>query len=236
MLAVHGGVLWSVVAVSYQRRTGPGCDRCGRTGDRVAAGGWLHPPPWLRRAAAAAVVIPLVGFVLPHWLWVAGVPVDTIAIEEIREVSGSLWVLGAVPALGALLTLGLVRRWGRIFPSWFPVVGGRPVPRLLALIPALLVAGLLAQYGAMLTGCSSVTLLGVTDSCYDTGRDYLVHNWAFTATYPVFLAWGVTLGATAVGYHSSPAAVAPAAASAERPTARGMLLEVPRTFRTGGPT
>lgn len=103
--------------------------------------------------------------------------------------------------LGALLTLGLVRRWGQVFPGRVPVLGGRRVPPLLALVPALSVAALLGQYGVMLTGCSAATVLGGTDRCYDATRDYLVANWAFTATYPVFLTWGSTLGVTAVGYH-----------------------------------
>lgn len=42
------------------------------------------------------------------------------------------WVfLIAGPAAGAVLTLGLIRRWGRVAPSWVPLVGGRRVPRWL---------------------------------------------------------------------------------------------------------
>ncbi|HEX5994419.1 MAG TPA: hypothetical protein VFY84_04690, partial [Jiangellales bacterium] len=35
--------------------------------------------------------------------------------------------LSVVSFTAAYLTIGLVSRWGEIFPSWLPVVGGRPV-------------------------------------------------------------------------------------------------------------
>lgn len=173
----------------------------GRTEDRMAADGWVRPARWLRRVGTAAVLVPLIGFAVPHWLWAAGIPFGTVEIDAIRAVSGSLWALGAAGAAGALLTAGLTRRWGQVVPSWFPVAGGRPVPRLVVVVPALVVAALLLLYGMLLTGCTSATLLGATGSCYTADRNYLVANWAFTATYPVFLSWGATLGATVVGYH-----------------------------------
>jgi len=45
-----------------------------------------------------------------------------------------LWEKVYVPSLSvvslglALLTLGLVRPWGEVFPAWVPGLGGRPVP------------------------------------------------------------------------------------------------------------
>ncbi|KRC65688.1 hypothetical protein ASE12_13535 [Aeromicrobium sp. Root236] len=36
--------------------------------------------------------------------------------------------LSIVSFLAALLTVGLVSRWGKQVPSWVPVVGGRPLP------------------------------------------------------------------------------------------------------------
>ena len=35
-----------------------------------------------------------------------------------------------------LLTLGLVQRWGEVVPRWIPRVGGKPVPPMLAVVPA----------------------------------------------------------------------------------------------------
>ncbi|MGW2681256.1 hypothetical protein [Streptomyces sp. NPDC001436] len=38
----------------------------------------------------------------------------------------------------ALPTLGLVRSWGETVPRWIPHLGGRRVPPLAAVVPALL--------------------------------------------------------------------------------------------------
>ncbi|WP_222103623.1 hypothetical protein [Brevibacterium aurantiacum] len=38
--------------------------------------------------------------------------------------------------LAALLCIGLVRRWGEVAPTWLPLIGGRPVPALAAVVPA----------------------------------------------------------------------------------------------------
>lgn len=46
-----------------------------------------------------------------------------------------LWITALLGGL-ALLTLGLVQRWGEVVPEWAPVVGGRQVPRRAAVIAA----------------------------------------------------------------------------------------------------
>jgi hypothetical protein len=44
--------------------------------------------------------------------------------------------LSVVSELLALLTLGLVRPWGERLPQWVPILGGRDVAPLAALLPA----------------------------------------------------------------------------------------------------
>jgi hypothetical protein len=97
---------------------------------------WTVPSPSQRRAVRLAAAVPLLGFSLPHWLWAAGLPVGTDQEAELAEVSCWLWGLGLVAAAGGALTLGLVRPWGQRVPLWVPVVRGRPVPALLAVLPA----------------------------------------------------------------------------------------------------
>lgn len=171
-----------------------------READRCRVNGWVRPQRRLRRMGWFAAAVPVFGFTLPHWLWAVGLSIGTTEESALTAVKPWLWMLGAVPLFGALLTLGLVQRWGQILPEWVPLLGDMPVPRGLALAPALAVAVMLAQYGAMMTQCSGSTLLGLTDSCYGASQGYLTDNWAFTATYPVFLIWGVALGVTALGY------------------------------------
>ena len=204
-----GGVCWSWAALAYQRHTGTGCGRCGRRtsspdplepqareNPRVVA-----PSPLQRRITVGAALTPVIGFTVPHWLWALGVPFGASNADDMRESSATaLWVLGLVPLLGAGLTLGLIMSWGQRLPHGAPVVGGRRVPRWLAIVPPAVVGLMLAQYGAMMTRCAGATLVDMTQSCYGYGPDYFTENWAFTATYPVFLVWGATLFAAAVGY------------------------------------
>jgi hypothetical protein len=55
--------------------------------------------------------------------------------------------LGWVAVAGAVLTLGLIRPWGEVYPRWLPLVGGRRVPPALAIVPAALVAAPLFAAG-----------------------------------------------------------------------------------------
>ena len=48
---------------------------------------------------------------------------------------------------GALLTLGLVQRWGEVYPRWIPYLRGKPVRPRTAIVPASLVAILITSAG-----------------------------------------------------------------------------------------
>ncbi len=48
-----------------------------------------------------------------------------------------------------MLTTGLVRPWGEVFPRWLPRVGGRTVPVALAVVPASIVAVMVMSAGVM---------------------------------------------------------------------------------------
>ncbi|WP_228994994.1 hypothetical protein [Streptomyces sp. DH8] len=103
------------------------------------------PPPWAVRAAR---LIPLL--LLPTGLWrlamVCGLPSGYTATGFVPfETPGAkVWMLtlSVVCELLALLSLGLVRPWGETCPRWLPIMGGRPVRPLAAVVPA--AAGALA--------------------------------------------------------------------------------------------
>ncbi len=157
-------------------------------------------PRWARRSAYAAVVLPVLGWTVPHALWVLGVPFG-ISAADLAEIQANL-SLGAalavtvVPPVAGLLVLGLVQRWGQRFPSWVPVLGGRRVPPLLALVPAGLVAVALITYGFLSAAV-------VVRSLANGSRSWpqVAGNWAVLATLLVFVGWGLALAVTAVGYH-----------------------------------
>ncbi|WP_219689447.1 hypothetical protein, partial [Streptomyces anatolicus] len=150
-----------------------------------------------RWAALAAHAVPWL--TLPSGLWrialVAGLPVTA------QEQSGTgeavyILALSVISELLALLTLGLVRAWGETVPAWVPVLGGRQVPPLAAVVPALLGAtGLFGLVGwafyAQIAGLGSET--GVTDS---TAQSALL-----VLCYIPLIAWPPLLTAVALAYY-----------------------------------
>lgn len=155
------------------------------------------PPRWARRAAVLTVLT-----TVPSGLWrtamAVGVPVGVDANywqEHYRFPGwGTAYVVGLTLLLLALasLTLGLVSRWGEVAPGWIPRIGGRPVPRLAAMLPA----------GA---GAAALTLLwaGAFSNLGAIFADYGlegIERIVVIACYLPLLAWGPLLAAVTVSY------------------------------------
>lgn len=83
------------------------------------------PAHWAIRVAAYATP----ACVLPSSVW----RLHAILYGNPACFHGGIWEkayvvsLSVVSFTAAYLTVGLVSRWGEVFPSWLPVVGGRPV-------------------------------------------------------------------------------------------------------------
>ncbi|MFF1507118.1 hypothetical protein [Streptomyces sp. NPDC058326] len=152
-------------------------------------------PRW---AVLAAHAVPLV--TLPSGLWrlalVAGLPVTQDAGLGPLGVGESVYVvsLSVVSELLALLTLGLVRSWGEVFPRWMPFLGGRRVN------PA-------AATGAALAGVAGLCAIagwGVYASYADLGPGIPAtpaQDALLIACYTPLAAWPVLLAAVAVAYY-----------------------------------
>jgi hypothetical protein len=93
----------------------------------------------------------------------------------------------------ALLALGLIRPWGEAVPGWIPILGGRRVPPLAAVLPAGMAAVLTVLTVAGAAGWSRE--FDVAGS--PTGAAVLL----MTVTYAPLLAWGPLLGVTTVACH-----------------------------------
>ncbi|MFJ9691251.1 hypothetical protein [Kitasatospora sp. NPDC101183] len=101
------------------------------------------PPRWAVWAAHAAALT-----TVPSGLWrIAlgfGLPVgygESVLREQFDiPGTGTVYViaLSLVSEALALLTLGLVRPWGEVVPRWIPLLGGRQVRPLAAVVPAAL--------------------------------------------------------------------------------------------------
>lgn len=142
--ASHGGQLllavllaaltgcWALLLIALVRST-PAVRRLGA---------WVDAHRWGITLLAAAGPLPY-ALIRASWLtpWPLLVP-DTEALSpEIR-----LWglLLGGGALAGTVLTLGLLRPWGRTFPRWMPRWAGRPVPTPAATVPGGLVAGVVS--------------------------------------------------------------------------------------------
>ncbi|AQS65923.1 hypothetical protein [Streptomyces pactum] len=156
-----------------------------------------HPAParWAVRAAHTTALL-----TLPTGIWrlllAAGQPAGyTDAGYEAMGIAGwgVVYVVGlsVVSEALALLTLGLVRPWGEVVPRWIPLVGGRPVPVLAAVLPAGLGAVVLTALWTPFawwwaTPHPDMTPLG------DTLLGF---------AYLPLIAWGPLLGAVTVSYY-----------------------------------
>jgi hypothetical protein len=81
-----------------------------------------------RRLTIVAALGP-VPYALARATWLTPWPQFGGPVEDMPpEVR--LWglLLGGAAALGAVLTIGLIRPWGEVFPRWMPGLAGRPVP------------------------------------------------------------------------------------------------------------
>lgn len=112
----------------------------------------IHPTPFPVIAAAApprwavwaAHLTPLV--VLPSGLWrialLLGYPsgYTEAGFAPFETFGAKVWMLTlcVVSELVAFLTIGLVRPWGEVVPRWIPLIGGRAVRPLAAVVPAAL--------------------------------------------------------------------------------------------------
>jgi hypothetical protein len=183
--SVAGGFLLVRALLRWQRRTAGVCEACARP-----ARPWMRPAAaarWGRWAAWTAAAVPLV-YATTRFAWAFGIPLGISAdfLAEIRS-SGVVWGgvgLAAFATVGAILTTGLVYRWGEVFPRWMVGLAGRRVPVRLAVVPATVVATLVMS-------ASLSFLIGAFD---DMG--HLV-----TSPMVLWPLWSAALGVATWAYH-----------------------------------
>jgi hypothetical protein len=192
VLCIVVGLVLGRAALRWQFRTSGACMACGRGEVESRWAGQAAAARWGRWATWTAAAIPA-SYALVRLSWAAGIPLG-ISRDFLTEMqdTGLVWAgagLGAFALAGAVLTLGLVQRWGEVFPRWMIGLAGRPVPIKLATVPAALVAVIVAS--------ASVGFL--------TADGFLTEftGGLSLATLPMVLwpLWGVALGAAALAYH-----------------------------------
>ena len=203
VLCLIGGFLWLAATVSYARRSGDACLYCGR---RDSPEGWNSPEKaarWGRIAVYVSMVVP-VFYALTRYAWALGFPLGMSEEYLRRGQETGMWTSGLFLAtfgmVGAALTLGLVQRWGEVFPRWMPGLAGRRVPIGLAVVPASLVSVLL-----IVGGIGIWSALAKMVSALEAGGAEgmgiiraIIFQVGPTLLFPV---WGVALAVATLGYY-----------------------------------
>lgn len=189
LVCILGGLLLAAAALAYRRR---GRAAQGITG---SVGKWTSPASaarWGRYAVAIAVATPLF-YCATRWAWVLEIPlgVSREFLDMGAKDTPGIWLAGAylatVGALGGLLTLGLVQRWGERFPRWMVGLRGRRVPILLAVVPAGFVAVI-------------ITVAGMTYLRRTLTGHFELSEWGAWLPECFWPLWGAALAAATLAY------------------------------------
>ena len=167
-------------------------------------------PRWARMAAYA---VPLT--VLPSSVWRIAVctfhaPImrgdlgSALGSSGLPGVTLGLYVvlLSIVSELLAFATVGLVSTWGEVFPRWIPVLHGRRVPALSAVVPAALGAAVLTLLWTWMAVSMSLGLR-IDGRPQAATAPVSFGDWkglVAVAAYAPLLVWGPLLGAVTISY------------------------------------
>jgi hypothetical protein len=125
--------------------------------------------------------------------------------ERLRsgQESGT-WIGGLFLAtfvlVGAILMLGLVQRWGEVFPRWMIGLAGRRVPIALAVIPAslasvLLIVGGIGVWSNLVQMVANATAAGIE------GNELIGEIIFVLGPTLLFPVWGLALALATLGYY-----------------------------------
>ncbi|MBS4214032.1 hypothetical protein [Neobacillus rhizophilus] len=198
IICIIGALFWMMAAVVYQRKTRHAREYCGRTDD----GETSLLIRWGRWMTMIAVLAPI-PYALIRFSWALDIPlgIDPQFLKDFSTANPMArlteWVFGSVCIIGSLLTLGLIQKWGEVFPRWFPFIGGKRVPIMLAVIPASIVA-------IAVTAAGFVFTFGIIATALHLGpMDNILHSQGWGAMGPMifWVPWGVALGLAAIAYY-----------------------------------
>jgi hypothetical protein len=143
-------------------------------------------------------------YAFTRYVWALGFPLG-MSQEYLRwGQERGMWngglFLATFIVVGAVLMLGLVQRWGEVFPRWMIGLAGRRVPIALAVIPAALASvllivggiGIWAGLGQMLTNAAAAGLQG-SDLIGE-----IIFQLGPTLLFPL---WGIALAAATLAYY-----------------------------------
>ncbi len=198
-ICVIGGLIWASAALVYYRQMKSACLYCGR---KDSAESWTTPSNairWGKWATNIAVAIPLI-YSITRYAWALGIPLGINSDFFRQGQSNHMWTTGAglatVAVCGSILTLGLIKPWGEIFPAWMLGLAGKTVPPALAIIPAALVSVIITAAGLNFIGLFTFNVSeNLPTGVFKDG------NWAAIAPEMFWPLWGIALGLATLAYY-----------------------------------
>ncbi len=203
LLCITGGFLWLAATVCYVRRSGDACLYCGR---RDGPEGWQSPNQaarWGRVAVYIGMAAPAL-YAITRFPWAIGIPLGISEETFRRGQEQGLWVSGlflaAFGLVGALLMLGLVQRWGEVFPRWMIGLAGRRVPIALAVVPASLISVILVVGGVTILAGIPQMIANARAAGIDPASliGEIISMLGPMALFPL---WGAALAVATLGYY-----------------------------------
>jgi hypothetical protein len=173
----------------------------------------LHLPPGVgdterpapRWAVRLAYALPLL--LLPSCLWRLPFALH-FEMGQVQDIGlPSYWVsipyvltLSVISEAVALLTIGLIRGWGEVAPSWIPIIGGRRIRPMAAVVPATL-GGLILTLlftNVPIGDGRRITPYGIVDTA-----EYTNDAWQTLATVCIapIAAWGPITIVLGIAYY-----------------------------------
>lgn len=191
-ISLVGGLSLVLTALVWRRRARRGCLRCGRG---AVPARWASPYAaaiWGRWATLIAMAVPAL-YAIDRIAWALGIPLGISGdfLDDLHR-TGMVWAglgLGLFALLGAVLTLGLIQRWGEVFPRWMVGLSGRRVPPMLAVLPSAAVA--------LLVLAAAVPIVDAAVQISD-GESMGVLQTLIMGSFPI---WALALGTATLAYH-----------------------------------
>ncbi|MGW8449958.1 hypothetical protein ACWGLO_00485 [Streptomyces niveus] len=165
-----------------------------------------------RRTQLVAYAVPLT--VLPSSIWRLPAAFDDgIGLGERAYIVA----LSVVSELLALTAIGLIARWGEVFPRWVPLLRGRRVPIRAAVVPAAVGATILTLFFTVLQIVSAIRGTKIGGDDLPDSAPSQVGGWetaSFYVCYVPLTLWGPLLAVLTTAYWKRRRAV-----TADRPDA-----------------
>ncbi|GGT84224.1 hypothetical protein [Streptomyces coeruleorubidus] len=150
-----------------------------------------------RRMQLVAYAVPLA--VLPSSIW--RLPA---AFDDGFGVGGAYIIsLSIMSEIFAFTAIGLIARWGEVFPRWVPVLRGRRVPTKAAVIPGAVGATILTLLFTLLFIASEIRGTTIRGDDLPDGFPSRANGWEaawFYVCYAPLILWGPLLAVLTVAY------------------------------------